>query len=80
MPKKNNKGSHSDKQADLMASKGYLPLRRVADALGLGPQTVALWVESGKVQAIRVAGRVYLREKSVIAHVGEEASRLLQIG
>lgn len=79
MPK-NNKGSRSDKQAALMASKGYLALPTVARALGLSHQTVAMWVEAGKVKAIRVASRVYLEEKSVVAHVGQEATKLLGVG
>ena len=67
-------------QAELMAAKGYLPLEQVADALGVSRQTVWRWAEEGKVKSLRVVKRFYLEEKSLIAHVGAEASKLLRVG
>jgi hypothetical protein len=74
MPKKKNN------QAEMMATKGYLSLNAVAAALGLRRQAVWKWADAGKVEHIRVAGHIYLEEKSLVAHVGSEACALLRVG
>jgi len=67
-------------QAELMAAKGYLSLNAAADRLGVQRQTVWRWAEEGKVKHVRVVRQVYVEEKSLILHVGSEASALLRVG
>ena len=65
---------------ELMAARGYLPLVLAAKRLGYHRQTLWGWVQDGKVGHERLVRRIYVEEKSLIAHVGASASRLLRVG
>jgi hypothetical protein len=79
MPKAKSAPKRNTDQIQLMAARGYLSPEQVARSLGLKAQAIRLWVSKGQVKSIRVAGHLYLEEKSVVAHVGEEAAKLLQL-
>jgi len=69
----------SPTQSEILATKGYLTVERVATLMGVTRQRVYAMIDSGRIPALTVVQRKYIRREDLVAHVGEEAAAVLGI-
>lgn len=68
--------SGRNKQAEIMAARGYIPATEVSRKLGNDIATVYRWLDDGKIEGLSVGGRRYAKLTSLIQHIGPEAARI----
>lgn len=58
-------------------AQGYVTVREVSERTGKDPSTIYRWIEEGSVQGLEVLGKHYVLFRSLINHVGLEASVII---
>ncbi len=71
----------NEAQAKVMATRGFIPLKRAAQLVRLSCAAVTKWLDSDppKVESIRVGKYRYVRVSSLVAHLGPAAAAALGI-
>jgi excisionase family DNA binding protein len=69
----------SPTQSEILATKGYLTVERVATLMGVTRQRVYSMIDAGRIPALTVVQRKYIRREDLVAHVGKEAALVLGI-
>lgn len=46
-------------RTDLITTRNRRPIKEIADYLRISDKTAARWIRSGKLEAVRVGGRIY---------------------
>ena len=62
-----------------LAKKGFMPVSEAAKKVGFDAGTLTRWAEEGVIHSIHVAGVRFIEFKSLLTHIGPEASALLGI-
>lgn len=65
------------KQDKMLAAKGYLPARTVAEKMNRNITTVYRWLDDGNVQGVKIIGDRYVNVLSLVKYIGVQESVLL---
>lgn len=68
-----------DKQADMMAEKGYLRAADVARKIGRSVTSIYALVRTGEVKGMRVGRAWYVERASMVQWLGPEAARTFEV-
>lgn len=66
-------------QAQMMREKGYMHAGEVARRAGVSSAAVHGWADKGQVESVKVGKRCYLKIDSLVRHLGEQASVILNM-